>query len=844
MPRFASSLIVLLALIAAPSAQAAELPVAGAAPEPMLSAKLVTSHASSATCLEGLRRTAGSVAKRHVTLARPGYLYSTLRAASGDWDLAVYDSRGQRVSGGASPGAIEVASGYLEAGRYTLQACRLDGRASRAALVADFSPLPTNVKPEKTQLVSVKTPTRAAKDRLVALGLDLTEHGGREERRRRRSTVRRTTARLRSAGFNFDVIVADLVAQRRPRAPRRAARAPAPRWRPALPSGRTGTYRRAGRLQAEMKKLAEENPGLVAPDRAAQQDAGWARTVMGIEITKDVNAADGKPAFFNMGVHHAREWPAGEMPMEWAYELVNGYKTGDARAKKIVESSRNIDRADRQPGRLQRLARGRRARRRRRRPRRGRRRHRLHRGRRRRRRRVPPQELPPARRLETAATARRRPASPSRASTPTATTAGSGAARAPTRTRPRRPTAARRRSPSRRPATSRRSSRSNQVMSLITNHTTAALVLRAPGLASLGDPVDEDKGYKALGDEMAKQNGYFSPEGLRALRHDGHDGGLDLQRHRRLRLHHRDLLRGAQLRDGRLRRPGLPPDLRDRRDQGVDGDNDHANHANDPGAEQRAIDGKGKREAYYIAAESAINEERHSVIEGAAPAGATLRLPQVVQDGDLRGAGRGRQADRVRRQARDGLRRSRARRSSSGTSTRRRGRSSPRRAARRARAPPSPAETRRAAPTGPTPTTPTTARRSPRRRQPGQSDHRGDRSAVLQRPPVRDPGDRRQRRPDHRGGLEHAGLATGTSSCSRTPTATASPTPATRPSHVGATARPPRSRSPSPATPRWRPGKKYVLRVVNFAGGRALHGQQDLRRPGAVQGRAAWRAGR
>ena len=51
-------------------------------------------------------------------------------------------------------------------------------------------------------------------------------------------------------------------------------------------------------------------------------------------------------------------------------------------------------------------------------------------------------------------------------------------------------------------------------MTLITNHTTAGLVLRAPGLAAVGEPVDEDRGYKALGDAMAKQNGYFSQKGF------------------------------------------------------------------------------------------------------------------------------------------------------------------------------------------------------------------------------------------------------------------------------------------------------------------------------------------
>ena len=80
-------------------------------------------------------------------------------------------------------------------------------------------------------------------------------------------------------------------------------------------------------------------------------------------------------------------------------ELVNGYKSGDARAKNIVRNSRNIVvpivnpdgfEASRTAGELGRPGR---------RPRRGRRRHRLHRRRRHDRRRVPPQELPPARQL-------------------------------------------------------------------------------------------------------------------------------------------------------------------------------------------------------------------------------------------------------------------------------------------------------------------------------------------------------------------------------------------------------------------------------------------------------------
>ena len=65
------------------------------------------------------------------------------------------------------------------------------------------------------------------------------------------------------------------------------------------------------------------------------------RLVHGIEITKNVNAADGKPVFFQMGVHHAREWPSAEMPMEFATDLVKSYGK-DARITNLVNRVRTI----------------------------------------------------------------------------------------------------------------------------------------------------------------------------------------------------------------------------------------------------------------------------------------------------------------------------------------------------------------------------------------------------------------------------------------------------------------------------------------------------------------------
>ena len=57
------------------------------------------------------------------------------------------------------------------------------------------------------------------------------------------------------------------------------------------------------------------------------------------------------------------------------------------------------------------------------------------------------------------------------------------------------------------------SSPARQVTMLITNHTFSDLILRPPGLASQGNPPDEGQ-LKALGDSMAHENGYFSQHGF------------------------------------------------------------------------------------------------------------------------------------------------------------------------------------------------------------------------------------------------------------------------------------------------------------------------------------------
>ena len=73
-----------------------------------------------------------------------------------------------------------------------------------------------------------------------------------------------------------------------------------------------------------MKALAAQYPGHVRQITIGTSLEG--RPIEGIEIAADVNRADdGRPVFLDLGLHHAREWPSGEFPMEFAIDLAKGY---------------------------------------------------------------------------------------------------------------------------------------------------------------------------------------------------------------------------------------------------------------------------------------------------------------------------------------------------------------------------------------------------------------------------------------------------------------------------------------------------------------------------------------
>ncbi len=263
-------------------------------------------------------------------------------SSRGDWDLGVFDRKTRRyVAGSAALRGNELAEGFVEKGqRLLVQACRFRGKASKARVSISTlrAPAPTTAGP--AQVVDVSTPTRADKTRLQGLGLDLTEHGDRDSI----EVVlygQEDAQTLQAAKFRYSVRIADL--EKRNAANRRADnryRARVAQAGSQLPSGRT-SYRRLPDYELELKLLAGRYDDLVKPI-TLDYKTHLGRDVVGIEIATDpYNIRDGKPTFLNMGVHHAREWPASEHSIEWAYDLLTNY--GEARrTTRLVNATRNI----------------------------------------------------------------------------------------------------------------------------------------------------------------------------------------------------------------------------------------------------------------------------------------------------------------------------------------------------------------------------------------------------------------------------------------------------------------------------------------------------------------------
>jgi hypothetical protein len=294
--------------------------------------------------------TGTGVERRAYTAPADGVFAARLSGRAGsDYDVAVLDADGDRVmSGSAGSGSDELATAIVKKGQgLVVQVCRRSGSARsvqlRLAMAEFVEPAASKPSTEKTRLVRVQTKSRFDAYRLSQLGLDTTDHpspshwdvllySDADERK------------LQQAGFTYTVRTADVVASDRAdrlteqRAKRRAegTRAAATT---GIPSGRT-TYRTLPEIEEDLKRLAQENPGFVRLFKLPLPS--WeGREILGVEIAENVTGVDGRPAYVQVGTHHAREWPANEATLEWGLELVQGYKDGDPRLSQIVKGARN-----------------------------------------------------------------------------------------------------------------------------------------------------------------------------------------------------------------------------------------------------------------------------------------------------------------------------------------------------------------------------------------------------------------------------------------------------------------------------------------------------------------------
>lgn len=325
-----------------PARGAIALACAGAAIGTAPAQAAVSQKVTSATAVERschAKYAGGAAGTQTVTATAPASgLVRARLSGNGDWDLGVFDfSSGRTIAGSAGFASNELAEGFVKKGqKLRVQACRFRGSASSAELSVGFVAIAERAT-GRVQVVDVDTVTGKDKRQLQALGLDLTEHGDATSV----EVVLHGTAderTLRAAGFTYDVRISDLEARSKANTSADSKFA-ASNPKTQLPSG-SNAYRHLADYNLELKQLAMRYPGLVKELTLTHQSVSG-RDVNGIEITTNPNARDGKAIFLQMGVHHAREWPSSEHAIEFAYDLLTNYGKS-SRTTGLVDTTRTI----------------------------------------------------------------------------------------------------------------------------------------------------------------------------------------------------------------------------------------------------------------------------------------------------------------------------------------------------------------------------------------------------------------------------------------------------------------------------------------------------------------------
>jgi hypothetical protein len=299
-----------------------------------IAATLVPSSAIAApTLLTPVKRTLSASSKScaGTSYRAPMSGFVTVRedgTTRGDWDLALIDKRSRTtLASSKSFGSREVAQSFVGAGqRLTVRGCRVSGGDATYPVEIIFS----DAKPPKAvrpSLVRVGTSNPGILRRLDSLGFDVTEN----VRAGHADVVVPSAAKLaalQKLNLPFKVRSLDLrkdFVKARKADARYAARVGAAGS--PLPTGRTG-YRTLADFQTELKALVKDHPGLVRPVTLGETFQG--RSIQGVEIADNVDAPnDGRPTFLLVGLHHAREWPSAEIAMEFAHYMIDGFGTND-----------------------------------------------------------------------------------------------------------------------------------------------------------------------------------------------------------------------------------------------------------------------------------------------------------------------------------------------------------------------------------------------------------------------------------------------------------------------------------------------------------------------------------
>jgi Zinc carboxypeptidase len=301
--------------------------LAQAATLPTVERSMSATGTTSASCYQGLRSGRG-IATTSYHAPMSGFVDVRSAHTKGDWDLAIYDVRHPKraVAGSNGFDSQEVVQSWTTAGqRFTIQACRRHSASASLPLAITFTDA---VRPKADMAPQMLRITVKRQDlaKLEALGVDVT-HSVRVGSVDTLVTSTKQLESVNQAGFKYRVLDAN-VFRSEERQAELSAQYTAQTASSPLPTGRT-EYRNLEDYEAELKQIVQKYPGIARPVELPKKSF-QGRPLMGVELSDNVGAKDdGKPTYFVMGTHHAREWPAGEIAMEYAWYLAKGYGSDD-----------------------------------------------------------------------------------------------------------------------------------------------------------------------------------------------------------------------------------------------------------------------------------------------------------------------------------------------------------------------------------------------------------------------------------------------------------------------------------------------------------------------------------